>query len=52
MTNPKEIISTLIRDKFDTLTGWWEDRERNDLIVTARAYGLDELAEEMKTDLN
>ncbi len=50
MESCKETISRLIRFEFDN-TQWWETDKMNQLILTAKTYKLDELANEMKNDL-
>jgi hypothetical protein len=46
----KETIAKLIRDEFDRAE-WYDDQKLNELILTAKSYGLDELANEMEYDL-
>lgn len=46
----QETISRMIRNEFDK-TDWWEVEKANELILTAKSYGLNELAEEMQNDL-
>lgn len=46
----KGTISRLIRNEFDNIDIWNIDKSK-ELILTAKTYGLDELAEEMENDL-
>lgn len=48
--NSRETISRLIRNEFDGCP-WWDFQKMDELINTAKSYGLDELASEMKNDL-
>mgnify|MGYP000616228090 FL=1 len=45
-----EAIKRMLRNRFDKLE-WWQHEESRELILTAKSYGLNELAEEMKNDL-
>lgn len=45
----KEIVSNLIRNKFDALKYWQEDDSR-DLIASANDLGLNDLAKNMIDD--
>ncbi|WP_428743223.1 hypothetical protein [Tenacibaculum sp.] len=49
--NSRETISRLIRKEFDECP-WWDFQKMDELINTAKSYGLDGLASEMKNDLN
>ena len=47
----KEIVSRLIRNKFDDYTEIWQRSRALEIIETAKHYGLNELAIEMQNDL-
>ena len=46
----RDTISRLLRNEFDK-TDWWEVEKTNELIMTAKSYGLDDLVIEMQNDL-
>ena len=48
----KDIVSRLIRNEFDNYTKPYQYTQALEMIETAKMYGLQELAEEMKIDLD
>lgn len=53
MATAKEILSNSIRTQFDAIDFKmdWVYGKAQELILTAKSYGLDELADEMLNDL-
>lgn len=46
------IAKKLLSDKFHSLKNWWEEDERNQIIRECIALGFDDLAKELRKDLN
>ncbi|WP_372938656.1 hypothetical protein [Seonamhaeicola sp.] len=46
-----EYVSRMIRNDFDN-TDWWNYQKLEELIQTAKSYGLEDLADEMENDLS
>lgn len=49
--NSRETIKKLIRKEFDANPKIWQQQTANELIQTAKDFGLTDLAQQMQNDL-
>jgi len=48
----KELITKLLQSEFNRNSSWWQIETAKEVIVTAKYYGLHELANQFENDLN